>query len=511
MSSASEILHYLKYLNVLEFVGEPVQERFAVLGFGPIQARFLMGLFLSVPLGILYRFCVYKIPRAARIWLTLLFGFQIMWFIYGMQTLNLIACAVVTFAIMKLLPLSISYIVAFIFCIAYMEASHLYIMFTAYMSWEPDFTAPFMVLSIKLTSYAFSVHDAYYHHQLLESKDKSQQEGDPKNPAPADLTPRQLHYMVEEQPGFLDYMAWVFFFPGFFGGPAVEYMDFSRFMDGSMFKDMKGKIPSCLKDGTLVFLECSVFMAAIAIFGNYDMSNARAKLADPVVAAEIPFWRRYLIMTVAAMLQRAKYYSVWLMGELASRATGVGFSGMVKDPKTGELVANWDNSVNVKPFGFEFANSMKVAVDVWNMATERWLRYYCFERLAFTPLAKWNRGLTFVFSAFWHGVYPAYYMTFVTAALVREVGAYARRKLRPYVVQAAKKRPFIHTIYDILSTICVIICLNPLFCCFGMLSAHDAIEVFKSTYFCGYWILALGVIVLPFVPTLKTDNKPKSQ
>ena len=180
---------YLRYLNVLSIVGDPVA-KFAgeVLGFGPIQARFIMGLLLSLPLGLCFRFFIYKVPRAARSWVSIFFGLQIMWFIYGSQTLFLIVCAIVTYLMLKFLPITWSYIAAFVFNVGYMVASHIYVMITAYMSWEPDFTAPLMVLTIKLSSYAFCIHDAYYHKQLKEQKANEPSSKDDAAPAPVELT-----------------------------------------------------------------------------------------------------------------------------------------------------------------------------------------------------------------------------------------------------------------------------------------------------------------------------------
>ena len=494
-----EILSHAKYLSVLEVLGSPIAKFSSeVLGFSEIQSRFIMGLFLSLPLGLLCRACVHRVPRRARSVLSLVTGFQIMWFIYGAQTLHLVACALGTFVLMRALPAAWAYIATFVFCVAYMVCSHIYVMVTAYMSWEPDYTAPLMVLTIKLTSYAFCVHDAHY----SAERARGAVAGPP-------LTPRQERYMVARQPGALDFFGWVFFFPGFFGGPAVEYRDYERYMDGTL---ARGAIPSCWKEGLAVLAECLGFMACVALLGRYDMSNARARLVDPAVARTIPFWRRYAILVAAAMLQRAKYYSCWLMGELASRASGVGYSGTVRDARTGAPVPSWENAVNVRPLAFETATSLKVAIDVWNMATERWLRHYCYERLAHTRLARWKRLLTFVFSAFWHGIYPAYYLTFLTAGVHREVAALARRKLRPYVLAAARAHPRLHltAVYDMLTRIAVLLSINPLFVCFGMLSAHDALGVAKNTYFCANWHVLLGIIVLPFIPTYKDPTADSS-
>ena len=54
---------------------------------------------------------------------------------------------------------------------------------------------------------------------------------------------------------------------------------------------------------------------------------------------------------------------------------------------------------------------MKSIFDNWNIQTQLWLRRIAYDRL---PTGK-TLGV-FVLSAFWHGFYPGYYMTFVLAA-----------------------------------------------------------------------------------------------
>ena len=70
---------------------------------------------------------------------------------------------------------------------------------------------------------------------------------------------------------------------------------------------------------------------------------------------------------------------------------------------------------------FQTCTSLKVLLDKWNMTTTMWLRYVVYERLHSTL------GV-FALSAFWHGYYPGYYLTFIggaffihTARLVSEL------------------------------------------------------------------------------------------
>ena len=54
---------------------------------------------------------------------------------------------------------------------------------------------------------------------------------------------------------------------------------------------------------------------------------------------------------------------------------------------------------------------MKTVFDNWNIQTQVWLR-----RIAYDRLSTGKTLGVFVLSAFWHGFYPGYYMTFVLAA-----------------------------------------------------------------------------------------------
>ena len=63
----------------------------------------------------------------------------------------------------------------------------------------------------------------------------------------------------------------------------------------------------------------------------------------------------------------------------------------------------------------QFGNSMKSVFDHWNIGTSQWLRYVVYERLRSTL------GV-FMLSAFWHGFYPGYYLTFFSGALSVSVG-----------------------------------------------------------------------------------------
>jgi lysophospholipid acyltransferase len=78
---------------------------------------------------------------------------------------------------------------------------------------------------------------------------------------------------------------------------------------------------------------------------------------------------------------------------------------------------------NVSPWGVESAQNTRAYLGNWNINTNNWLRNYMYLRV--TPRGK-KPGFrasmaTFVTSAFWHGFYPGYYLSFVLASFVQTV------------------------------------------------------------------------------------------
>ena len=131
------------------------------------------------------------------------------------------------------------------------------------------------------------------------------------------------------------------------------------------------------------------------------------------------FTRRVWILHMLGFTTRTKYYGVWDLTEGACILSGLGFKSV--DPTTGKV--SWDRLRNVSPWEVESAQNCRAYLGGWNINTNNWLRNYVYLRV--TPRGK-KPGFrasmaTFVTSAFWHGFYPGYYLTFVLASFVQTV------------------------------------------------------------------------------------------
>ena len=177
----------------------------------------------------------------------------------------------------------------------------------------------------------------------------------------------------------------------------------------------KRKIP---RSGTPAAIKAASGLAWVFVF--LQMSSRfdhNFLLSDKYL--EYSYLKRVFYLYLVGVTARTKYYGVWALTEGACVLTGIGYKGF--DPKTGRV--NWNRLQNVKPFHMELAQNSYTSLASWNINTSNWLRHYIYLRV--TPKGKKpgfrSSMATFVTSAFLHGFYPGYYLTFVLASLMQTV------------------------------------------------------------------------------------------
>lgn len=295
--------------------------------------------------------------------------------------------------------------IGFVFVMGHMSVSHIHRQLTNDPSLV-DITGAQMVLVMKLSAFCWNVADGRL---------------------PADqLSESQRSRALKELPPLVDYAAYVLFFPSLFAGPAFDYAEYRRWIDTSMF-DVPSQVDPAKKppvrkkrriprSGTPAAAKAVTGLVWIGLF--VALSGRYSPALVPTEAfAERSFLQRIWYIHAATVVTRFKFYGVWALTEGACILTGLGYNGV--DPVTGKV--SWDRLRNVDPWSVEFAQNPRAFMAGWNMNTNNWLRNYIYLRV--TPRGKkpgFRASLTtFVTSAFWHGFYPGYYLTFVLASLVQ--------------------------------------------------------------------------------------------
>jgi len=171
---------------------------------------------------------------------------------------------------------------------------------------------------------------------------------------------------------------------------------------------------------------------------------------------------------------------------------------------------SWDRLQNVNPWGVESAQNTRAYLGNWNINTNNWLRNYVYLRV--TPRGK-KPGFrasmtTFVTSAFWHGFYPGYYLTFILASFIQTVAKNCRRYFRPFFLDPATSKPTSYKIYYDISSYLV----TQLAFCFAtapfvLLTLPASYLVWSRVYF--YAVIGTALSTAFFASPARTFLKKK--
>ncbi|XP_021371499.1 lysophospholipid acyltransferase 1-like isoform X2 [Mizuhopecten yessoensis] len=287
----------------------------------------------------------------------------------------------------------------FAVAMGYASIMHLYRLYYDFFGFSLDVTGPLMLMTMKCTSMAFALHDG-------TEKDEEK------------LSDDQKKMCIKKTPSILSYYSYIFCFHGVMAGPLVFYTDYTHFINGENLKVSEPETKSlnnhqidkptpspetAMKETGFIVAVCGVLMLLSPIF----FPVSRMTEDEFLYKTNILYRNVYLLICVS--LVRAKYYFAWKLGELTNQSAGLGFQGYDEDGKE-----KWDLLNNVHIWRLETATSLKVNIDMWNIQTLIWLRRVVYDRM---PKA-YNTLAVFVVSAWWHGFYPGYYLTFVTTAFV---------------------------------------------------------------------------------------------
>lgn len=340
-----------------------------------------------------------------------------------------------------------------------------------------DVTYPQMVLCMKLSAFGFNVYDGTLAEEALSDFQKNRR--------------------IVDHPPLLDFLAYVFFFPSLMTGPSFDYMEFSRFLDLTMFdslsKVIKGKRKRVIpKSGDVAAWKLVQGIIWWALWISMSSKFNPTDCLKPEFM-NYTFVTRVVYIWWCSAVYRWKYYGAWNISEGACILSGLGFNGV---NSKGQL--KWDRVKNINIYDVELGQNIHDLLEAWNMNTNKWLKYYVYLRL--TPKGK-KPGFrstlaTFFTSAFWHGSRPGYYMTFILGAFFQSIGRLYRKNLRPIFLEADGVTPVSYKwLYDIVSVIVTALSVGSATMPFILLDIRPSLQLWSTVY---YWI-HIGVILNLFL------------
>lgn len=454
----------------------------AAIGFDEETLTYTLGMFLCYPLAMIMNALPYG---QTRHFFSFLLGAFLLQFTVGVQWIHHVVTSVIAYAMLALLPRSVSVRAVPAFAVVYCVLGHLHRQYVNYLGWDLDFTGTQMVLTQKLYMLAFNLYDG----QVLAKGDPSAKD----YKAAKKCEP----FAISKLPNLIEYLGYTFCFSNLLSGPAFEFASYCHACDGTLLYKPdgtpRGPIPSNVWPTLRPFLTClaclGVFVVAGAQVPLFDTTDPQKNLPAVLKPDFLlnPWWYRYAYLWLALLIVRQKYYFAWKNAEGANNLWYVGFEGFDDDGK----VKGWEMASNVNIVEFETAPNVQTLSKEWNKKTSLWLNRYVYIRT--------NGSLAAVYSlsAFWHGFYPGYYLFFLSVPLITACERLGRKKISPNF-SPAKWSP-----YGIATIFATSLVVEYMVSAFQMLALDRSWMCWRSNYFFGHILCVVFYLVVSRLPTPK--------
>eukprot|EP00698_Gefionella_okellyi_P004648 TRINITY_DN14253_c0_g1_i1.p1 TRINITY_DN14253_c0_g1~~TRINITY_DN14253_c0_g1_i1.p1 ORF type:complete len:516 (+),score=113.30 TRINITY_DN14253_c0_g1_i1:60-1550(+) len=480
-------------MEILDAIDSTLEPMAASIGFPLDQIKYVICMMLSIPVGFMWS----ALPSATVKHIAgIITGIAFLVFCLGPTAwLHSLVSSLVAYLLVTILPSSISHKAVFLFAFVYLSTAHIYRMATDYMGWTLDFTGAQMVITLKLVSFAFNLHDAKV--VPLVPTMTTEERRDPKLGAKKmtqietveKLNKDRAAFALKYKPDLLAFLGYIYFPVTLLAGPVCEFVEYRSAADGTMFDRCPNKrVPSRFLPVLKVFAQSLIMMGLVTCAGLFPLSKLRTEefLHD---WSQLHKWG---FLYVSMTLIRCRYYFGWMLAEAACIASGIGFNGFGEG---GKLL--WDRMQNVSVLLVELPENGRSVSIGWNSRVALWLRRYVYLRVGGKPgQPNWVSTLAaFAVSAFWHGFYPGYYIAFVSGTLFVEAAKALRRDLGPIFAPGARFAA-LAPLYSVASTVAALWVFTYICGAFQLLDFMDSLRLMKSLYFVPHFASVAAIVLL---------------
>jgi lysophospholipid acyltransferase len=406
----------------------------------------------------------------------------------------------------------------FIALLAHLTLLHYWRFVHDYGKYTLNYVTVVMVNVMRLSTFAFDLHDA---HVLQQAKKGDAQEEDSKEER---LRERRLGRV--RFPSLLEFTAYTFLFAGVLTGPLVCFPEFQSFLDGTYFLESassKSKVKAAILPKEALKARrrylAKLFARTLLILALYFWALPHFRLDYLLTAdfARLGWLWRCLYLHGHTIFFRMRYYVAWGLAEASCVLIGLGFRPLTdvpSDPPKSQqspptehgprVMAprryRWDRLEMINIRRIELSSNFRDALATWHKPTHDWLYDYVYRRFGAAVRKDGRLGfranlVTKLASAWWHGVYPGYYIVFCTAALY----TYASKLVY-------KRWPFSWPGQRIIGAILHHLVLDYFVLTFELLSWQDSLQFLKAQHFWGHLALFLVVLLAPLVPAAKSHH-----
>lgn len=512
-------------------------------------ARYIAALFLAYPLGVAMPMLPAGLLR--HVW-AIATGVFTMMFAFRGDWLHVLLSAGSCYAVLLLGSLpglrAWRHWLSALLSLGYLVFRHL--ARSGVVSAGVDYSVVQMVLTVKLYTLAYNLYDGTTGRGAIErGLAEARKGGDAKKSTVAMLEDRQRR-AIPGVPGPFAFLGYVFNPTTLLCGPAFEIGVY-------LAATQRPRLPAEGRVWVSLWklVQGAVWLGVSAVFKGpfgVDVLHAQASApgADALAALPARLFTAWLVMIVV----RAQYYGVWKVAEGSAvlagygyRATGGKGSAFFADLEwvatnllclsratlgrvaTGVLGSNadatlalwgvslsgggghadWEGASNVTPLAVETRASLGDMTKNWNTAVQSWLELYIFKR---APRAGGlNKWLTFLASAFWHGFYPGYYLSFMTVPFMQMGFNPLYDVFAPVVPKAGKSASVLvaasWAVHWVATQVMVTYVLSP----FVLLDLARGLDVWRSLHWAGHALPVVCLVLATLLRPVVGGGKPKAK
>lgn len=345
--------------------------------------------------------------KQARLLYSLIVGFIFHYSIYGTKSVHTIIGTIVsyiyTYYFGRKYPFYL--LVATMLHLSYLNIKR---MIDDFGGWAiDDVSTIYMIFLTKYTSFCFSYSDGGKDPDTIKSS-------------------RLKKLRIEKFPNLLEYASFIYFYPTSLVGPSIEFNDFMNFIElKDCYQNLTSNLGYIMSQGFQKLCIGLFFTGFFAIlcdrFPMYALGTAEFREKYPL------WWQRFLYSYACGPIGRAKYYVAWGLTYSSLIFSGMSYGETIKD---GKIIRDVEKGSYGSILYNEFGMNPKWKLAYWNMSIHIWLKYNVYIRVLCLDgkLFKNNKVIasfaTFIFSAFWHGFYPSYYVSFFLVFLWEQSGEF---------------------------------------------------------------------------------------
>ncbi|XP_002732306.1 membrane-bound acylglycerophosphatidylinositol O-acyltransferase mboat7-like [Saccoglossus kowalevskii] len=344
------------------------------------------------------------------------------------------------------------------------------------LPYPPSFAnAVQLLLTLKMVGMTFEIHDSY---------------AAKINPPIQDSDKKPRIVVIIDEPSVMDICHYAYCYIGIMTGPYYKYKTYYDMIhnEKSSKIDTMGPLFDRLKFA--------------ALYGSMFIVSSHYITIDIAVTDEFfsySYWFKTFFMVPMFFVFRTRMYAAWVLSECICVMATLGAYPKDTLPKcaqgpTVELPKNREKDTssddyysfetinNINGYKCDFTSSFRDAMRYWNMTVQWWLANYIYRRV---PSKAWRTSLTMLVSAFWHGIHPGYYLSFMTVPIIL---------MAEDVMIKAFRRPSNEKIFDWLNWFFRMRSFEYLSMGFLLLKMDYTLNYWKSTYFIGHAYSAIFIL-----------------